>query len=347
MSAKPKTGRKARQTPPKTMLTADEINTAYLADLEKSEGLVFTRLKRFLAPRHEEKIKTFTNEGEEHPAIKALDFLGNILLEAYPEVKADIENEIPLPADADENVRKKLEQSRRQAVKSNAGKIFERYVGYALAKALQGTGWAVWHNRQDAKKILGFAPSEYLSIVKQLKDNEEIAVEIEGDLLISRPGVPDYPLIVVSIKSTLKDRLHNVTMWQLAKNIALDENMSKTLGLVAKNPQKLNQVYYCLACADIAQEQRDLEKAPRRKIKFDVSFLDFAFAAVTGDELDHLASAVSEQGRGNDLFHRMSAIGTMLTYIDTEYEKGKIPTITEIEEVIDTEIEEQEQGKLF
>jgi hypothetical protein len=342
MPAKPNTGRKARQTPSKTILTADEINNAYLADLEKAEGLVFTRLKRFVAPRHEKKIKTFINKGEEHPAIKALDFLGNILQEAYPEVQADIETEIPIPANADDKVRTKLEQSRRQAVKSNAGKIFERYVGYALAKALQGTGWAVWHNRQDAKEKLGFAPSEYLSIVKQLKDNEEIAVEIEGDLLISRPGVPDYPLIVVSIKSTLKDRLHNVTMWQLAKNISLDENMSKKLGLVAKNPQKLNRVYYCLACADIAQEQRDLQTTPRRKIKFDVSFLDFAFAAVAGDKLDHLASFVSEQGRGNDLFHRMSAIGTMLTYIDAEYEKGRIPTVTEVEKVIDVEIEEQE-----
>lgn len=343
MPAKPNTGRKARQTPSKTILTADEINKAYLADLEKADGLVFTRLKRFVAPRHEEKIKTFIDEGEEYPAIKALDFLGNILLEAYPEVQADIETENPLPDDTDDKARIKLvEQSRRQAVKSNAGKIFERYVGYALAKALQGTRWAVWHNRKDAKEKFGFVPSEYLSIVKQLKGNEEIDVEIEGDLLISRPGVPDYPLIVISIKSTLKDRLHNVTMWQLAKNISLDENMSKTLGLVAKNPQKLRRVYYCLACADIAQEQRDLQTTPRRKIKFDVSFLDFAFAAVAGDELDHLASFVSEQGRGDDLFHRMSAIGSMLTYIDGEYEKGRIPTVTEVEEVIDVEIEEKE-----
>jgi len=32
----------------------------------------------------------------------------------------------------------------------------------------------------------------------------------------------------------------------------------------------------------------------------------------------------------------------MLTYIDAEYEKGRIPTVTEVEKVIDVEIEEQE-----
>jgi hypothetical protein len=85
-------------------------------------------------------------------------------------------------------------------------------------------------------------------------------------LLIARPGDPDSPIVIFSIKSTLKDRLHNVTMWQLAKNIALDPHMSKKLGLVAKNPQKLERVLYCLACADTAQEQPDLASEPRRKI---------------------------------------------------------------------------------
>lgn len=328
MSAKPKKS-KPKQTP---LLSATEINNAYLADLKKSEGIVFTRLQEFIVPRHEAKIEELKASGEQKPAFKALDFVGDILRAAYPQVKADIETKIPIPDSADEKTRVKVEQSRRQAVKSNAGKIFERYVGYALATALQGTEWAVWHNRRDAKTLLGFDPSQHLLITKQFED-EEIAVEIEGDLLIARPGDPDSPIILFSIKSTLKERLHNVTMWQLAKNIALDPDMSKKMGLVAKNPSKLERVLYCLACSDTAQEQPDLAKEPRRKIKFDVSFLDYAFAAVASNEVSHLASVISKQGRGKDLFHRMSLIGDILAYIDSQRKQGRSPTVAEVEQV--------------
>ncbi len=298
---------------------ADDVNAAYLDSLVQSSGVVFQRLQRFVAPLHQQQIRALREAGETRPAIKALDCLSDVFLEAYPAVKADIDATAT------------SEQSARQAVKSNAGKIFERYVGYALATALTGTGWAVWHNRQDAKDWLGLDPADYLSITKVFED-EEIPVDIEGDLLITRPGDEDSPLMVVSIKSTLKDRLHNVTMWQLAKDIALDPHLSKKLSLTAKNPEKLARVIYCLACADTAQEQPDLAAEPRRKIKFDVSFLNYAFAAVASNEASYLASIVSEKGRGSDLFHRMSAIGDILAYIDKEREAGKSPTAAEVEE---------------
>lgn len=308
--------------------TSDQINEAYINSLDDASGEVFRRLKEYVAPRHIAKIQELQSSGVEKPAFKSLDYLGDILLDSYADVRGDIRRSLTAKQGNTPNP-EKLEQSVMQGIKSNAGKIFERYVGYALALALNGTGWAVWHNRQDAKEMFGFNTSETLQVYTEF-NGQEISIDIEGDVLIARPNEPESPLIVVSIKSTLKDRLHNVALWGLVKRVASNQIASEAVSLKARHPEKLRRVVYILACADTAQEQRDLAEAPRRKIQFDVALLDFAFAAVSTAEAQHLSQEISDSGRGADLFHRLSAIGIVLAHIDRMSAQGKAPTAEEV-----------------
>ena len=336
--------RPARRAKPPAKLTADEVNQRYLESLAKKSkgkrgGVVYRRLLESVAPLHEERITRLQAEGHPSPAIGALDSLGDILRAAYGPVLADIERSLPEQPDASEEEKAKLRQKRMQAVKSNAGKIFERYVGYAIARALVGTGWAVWHNSRDAKRVFGFDPREWLTVTKEFGDNT-VTVDIEGDLLIARPNDEHGSLVLLSVKSSLKDRLHNVPMWNLVKEIALDDGMSRKLGLTARNPDKLRRVVYCLACSDIAEEQRDLDVDPRAKIKFDVALLDYAFASVASPDATHLSEVISAEGREGTFFHRLSAIGRILEYITRRADEGREVSAAEVVRVVREPAEE-------
>lgn len=304
-------------------LNSDQINDEYIKSLREAPGVIFQRLERHIAPRHKRKIDELTLAGVNQPAFQALDHMGDVLLDAYSDVKSEI-RQAQIDKHGATPDPQKLEQSVMQGVKSNAGKIFERYVGYGLAIALRGTGWAVWHNRQDASEVFGYNTSEYLQVALEF-NGEEICIDIEGDILIARPNEPESPLIVVSIKSTLKDRLHNVALWGLVKKVAADPVASKAVGLRAVHPEKLSKVIYVLACADTAQEQTDLASTPRRKIQFDVALLDFAFAALSSQEAEHLSREISKDGRGADMFHRLSAIGLVLDHIHRMEASGQEP----------------------
>lgn len=314
---------------------ADAVNIAYMKSLadKSGGGVVFRYLTTIVAPLHEQKIEELTKNGSDKPAIDALDHLGEIIRKAYPQVLEDIKVRYPEEG-VEQKVADKNRQSLMQSVKSNAGKVFERYVGYAVARALHGTGWAIWHNTASAEKALGIKPSDWLKVTKKYGE-KEVTIEIEGDLLIAMPGKEDGFLILLSVKTSLKDRFHNVALWNLVKVIAADDEMAEKIGIKAVNKEKLQKVIYCVAASDIAEEQKDLAEEPRKKIKFDAALLDYAFAAV---DADHLASTLGDDGRGEDLFHRLSSIGDILSYIQQGLKDDIPDSVEEAKDAVSPEL---------
>ena len=281
-------------------------------------GTITRRNSEFLVPRLEEAVARHKAQGcdDEEAARLAVDSSSEILLQARSDVMADFAAGLPSNLSPEDKAQKLM-----QASKSNAGKIFERFSAYAISRALAGTDWALWKDTADLKDVLGVPKAELLNVTREAF-GKKVAVLLEADYLLFQPARPLETLVFVSTKSSMKDRLHNVTMWALLLEVLRDEVARSRLCLDAAHLDTLKRSKYVLVTGDFATEQPDLrgDGDPRALLQFDASFCDAAFAAVTPEWNPGLASDVTEVRE--TAFYRLSALPRYLEALENALEAG-------------------------
>lgn len=170
-----------------------------------------------------------------------------------------------------------------QFLKSNTGKMFERFIGFSLAEALlrsESRFAAYGFNATGRSMIPGIDEDSFRVDVHQR--DSVFSTQIDSDLILFDPTGADEQLIMVSVKSTLKDRFHNVPFWNLLRMSALDEANSS---VTPRNAAVLHRIKYIAVCTDLAQEQPDFSASggPRNLLQIDAALLDGAF--VTGSRV--------------------------------------------------------------
>lgn len=276
------------------------------------------RIDEFLVPRLDEVVMRHKEDGlsDGEAARLAVDSSSEILLQARGDVMADYTAGLPAGLSPREEAQKLM-----QASKSNAGKIFERFSAYAISRALAGTGWALWKDTADLKDVIGVPKPELLNVTREAF-GKKVSVLIEADYLLFQPARPLETLVFVSTKSSMKDRLHSVTMWALLLEVLRDEVAGPRLCLDAAHLDTLKRSRYVLVTGDFAAEQPDLrgDGDPRALLQFDASFCDAAFAAVTPRWNPGLKSQVSEVRE--TAFYRLSALPSYLEALEKALDAG-------------------------
>ncbi|MGN6373140.1 MAG: hypothetical protein ACTHM1_09135 [Solirubrobacteraceae bacterium] len=122
----------------------------------------------------------------------------------------------------------------------------------------------------------------------------------------------------------MKDRLHNTTMWAIVLEALRDDVVRKRLRLDATRLEILKRSRYVLVTGDIAPEQSDLKGSapPRPLLRFDASFCDAAFAAVT-PEWNPVLAAEIDDGERATAFYRLSALPSYLDKLAEQLDAGQ------------------------
>lgn len=150
---------------------------------------------------------------------------------------------------------------------------------------------------------------KFLRLGLTAPDGSDLTLPVEADITILRPS--DMTAVVLSAKTTLKERLHIAVMWRLVLEAAKDPGWSARLGIKpVPDIEVLRRLRYCFVTADLG-ERGDL-LSPRNLIKADASLFDCFFAA--RDDLPHLERVIGVDGR-KAIFYRLSAIYEYLQLI--------------------------------
>lgn len=287
---------------------AEEVRRRFETAMTSPDATVTRRIGEFLVPRLDAVVDRLKAEGmaEDVAARMAVDSCSEILLSARTDVMNDFAVGLSSGLSAEVRAQKMM-----QASKSNAGKIFERFSAFAISRALEGTGWAVWKDTADIEDVLGVPKGELLNVTREAF-GKTVTVLLEADYLFFQPARPLETLVFASTKSSMKDRLHNVTMWAVLLETLRDEVAREHLRLNAAHLSTLKKSRYILITGDFAVEQPDLkgDGDPRALLQFDASFCDAAFAAVTPEWNPGLASTVTKVRE--TAFYRFSALPSYL-----------------------------------
>lgn len=199
-----------------------------------------------------------------------------------------------------ENNSGKYIQVYNQYVKSNTGKMFERFAGLALAYSLQQSKsdyCILQFNAENVKQCHGLNMKDFE--VKVILGKKKLPTHIDADLIAFNPTSITSDIYLISVKSTLKDRFHNVPFWNLLRRAAV---LSQFKTVKATNKKLLENVKYIAICSDLAKEQPDFagKSGPRNMLCVDAALLDGAFVTASGAK-----GLGSDKGKiGND---RLSA----------------------------------------
>jgi hypothetical protein len=173
-------------------------------------------------------------------------------------------------------------QSVTQFLKSNTGKMFERFTGLALAYALLDgdAPYCVTPFTDEWLRHCGEGLERHDFDVHVELGDEELVIPIDADLVAFIPGAADAPVYQLSMKSTLKDRFHNVPFWNLLRLCAVSDDHSH---IQAVDPSMLERGKYVAVCSDLAEEQPDFqgESGPRNLLRLDAALLDGAFVTAS------------------------------------------------------------------
>lgn len=198
-----------------------------------------------------------------------------------------------------------------QFLKSNTGKMFERFIGLAIAHYLKenNSEYAIWPFRKDLSEVCNHLSKDKFDIECQLGQTT-YNTTIDSDLIVFAPGNPDLDFYMLSIKSTLKDRFHNVPFWNLLR-VCATNNIHN---LNAVNHDILSRAKYVAACTDLAEEQPDFasHEGPRNLLCVDAAILDGAY--VTSSVAKGLGADNNHFGRSrNEAFYPLSKFVEMLS----------------------------------
>ncbi len=185
-------------------------------------------------------------------------------------------------------------QAAMQFLKSNTGKMFERFVGLAIAHSLKNASadYCILPFRSDMLRHCHGATKQHFEVVLLL-GGEPLKTPIDADLIAFNPTNPDADIYMISIKSTLKDRFHNVPFWNLLRIAAIHGALPN---LSASNSIFLSKMKYIAICTDLAEQQPDFsaEAGPRNLLKYDAALLDGAY--VTASRARGLGSGENHLG---------------------------------------------------
>jgi hypothetical protein len=257
---------------------ASDLNRAYIAAMEKADDRVsgqlgLARIRRTWWP-------AFLEAVEENGADASLDALDRCMDKGRKAMYEMAEEYAT--AKGHEAGSEKYRQIVGQFLKSNTGKMFERFSGLALAYVLLKNdapyGVIPFSDKWLARSDLDLKRIDFDVTVRL--GGEYLKTAIDADLLVLAPGEKDAPIYQLSMKSTLKDRFHNVPFWNLLRLCALSEDHSH---IVAANREVLERARYVAICSDLAAEQPDFqgEKGPRNLLRLDAALLDGAFVTAS------------------------------------------------------------------
>lgn len=180
-----------------------------------------------------------------------------------------------------------------QFMKSNTGKMFERFIGLAIAHYLykMNSQYAIWPFRDDLVYLCDFIDKNNFKVHASLL-NLNYTIPVDCDLICFNPRFNDADIYMISVKSTLKDRFHNVPFWNLLRLAAL-KNTPQNLRYDEESKDLLTKAKYIAVCSDLAKEQPDFSKAsgPRNLLCLDAALLDGAYVT---------ASSANGLGKGNN-----------------------------------------------
>ena len=118
-----------------------------------------------------------------------------------------------------------------QFLKSNTGKMFERFIGLSIAHYLKENNsvFAIWPFRKDMEDVCPYLQRNLFEIDCVL-GGTTYKTTIDSDLIVFAPQDEERDFYMLSIKSTLKDRFHNVPFWNLLRICAVNNlhNLSAT-----------------------------------------------------------------------------------------------------------------------
>ena len=164
-----------------------------------------------------------------------------------------------------------------QFLKSNTGKMFERFIALALAYSLERVDSAYCVQPFRAKEIKN-APGlcrDDFKVTFKFGDGT-LYTHIDADVFAFNPNDREAEVFMISVKSTLKDRFHNVPFWNLLRRAAVSKDFPE---VVAGNLAVLDRLRYVAVCSDLAAEQPDFgtDAGARNLLQVDASLLDGAY----------------------------------------------------------------------
>lgn len=168
---------------------AAAVRQAFEQKMTKLGAIVTGNVARHLVPRLQRIAERYAGEGADRPWAMAANHCSEIFLDAKEDVLAEVDRDLSrgavppltteelaeaaelavaapapsIPAPAPTGLRDR----RSQTLVSRGGKMFERFVPYALSKSLAGTPWAVWKDTKDINKILRISKDELLGFNKR------------------------------------------------------------------------------------------------------------------------------------------------------------------------------------
>lgn len=264
---------------------ASTINDLYLQEMyNAAPASVLGRLRDLWWPHF---IRSVHNEGPKATLDKLDCFMdaGNAGLLGLARAHADA----TAGTDLDQH-----RQRSSQFLKSNTGKMFERFVGLALAHCLQlaDAPYAVMAFRNDSFAHCHNFSREDFDVKFKFGDGT-LRTTIDADIFAFNPSDSSAEVFMISVKSTLKDRFHNVPFWNLMRRAAISDDFPE---MEAVNRTHLARMKYVAVCSDLAKEQPDFRTASgaRNLLKIDASMLDGAYVTASNakglpnDSIDHL-----------------------------------------------------------
>jgi hypothetical protein len=168
-----------------------------------------------------------------------------------------------------------------QFLKANTGKMFERFVGLALAYCLKevDSPYCIQPFTDPAlRRGLGIDRSQFMVDFKF--GDGTLMTPIDADLFAFNPTDKNAEIFMISVKSTLKDRFHNVPFWNLLRRVAISADFPD---VEARNFDTLDRVRYVAVCSDLAQEQPDFatDRGARNLLQIDAALLDGAYVTAS------------------------------------------------------------------
>jgi hypothetical protein len=164
-----------------------------------------------------------------------------------------------------------------QFLKSNTGKMFERFCGLALAYALNASDAEYCINpfmRKTIARCPGLSRESF--IVEVVLGDGVLLTPIDADLFAFNPVSPEDEVFLISVKSTLKDRFHNVPFWNLLRRCAVNDGFPD---ITARDLALLSRLKYIAVCSDLAEQQPDFgtDAGARNLLQIDAALLDGAY----------------------------------------------------------------------
>lgn len=252
-------------------LSAQQINAQYLDMMYNASGKNNKTLQRIRSLWWPSFISDYENRGDE-----CLDSLDSYMEESRSALQLLAHSYANENADSSDPDRRRLLAS--QFLKSNTGKMFERFIGLCISHSLlmNQSQYSIWPFRADISKVCSYLRTNHFHVGCKL-GSREFTTPIDCDLIVFNPLDNSADFYMLSIKSTLKDRFHNVPFWNLMRVCALNDLHSIYADTEIK--KLLSRAKYVAACTDLAEEQPDFSNAtgPRNLLCLDAALLDGAY----------------------------------------------------------------------